>query len=278
LTLAYLAGFPPSDLYWCGPSVIAHGWDQGEADRAADAFMREIALQEANFAVPMVSPEEGVAEARRLARDASRPIVLADTQDNPGCGGTADSTGLLQALIAAGVEDAVLGFLCDPAAAQQAHAAGEGQTIRIALGGHSGPAGVTPLEADYRVERLGNGRFRTTGKVVGGRDSDLGPMALLRLDGVRIVITSKRMQAFDQAPFQHVGIEPAREKILALKSTCHFRAEFEPLAEKVIVVIAPGYYLADPSVYPFTRLRSGVRLKPLGSDHRLRADQPTRPS
>lgn len=268
LTLAYLAGFPPSDLFWCGPSVIAHGWSQTEADRAADALMREVALQEAHFAVPMVSPEDAVAEARRIARGASRPVVIADTQDNPGCGGSADSTGLLKALVAAGTEDAVLGFLCDPAAAQAAHAAGEGASLRIALGGHSGPDGVTPLEAEYRVERLGSGRFRTTGKVVGGRDSDIGPMALLRLDGVRVVVTSKRMQAFDQAPFLHLGVDPARERILVLKSTCHFRAEFEPLAEAVIVALAPGYYLADPSTYPFTRLRPGIRLKPLGADHR----------
>ena len=267
-SLAYLAGFPPSDLFWCGPAVVAHGWNQAAVDGAADGMMRTVALQEPRFAVPMVSPEAGVAEAQRLARGAARPVVLADTQDNPGCGGTADSTGLLKALIAAGTEDAVLGLLCDPAAAAAAHAAGEGTTLRIALGGHSGPEGVTPLEAEYRVERLGSGRFRTTGQVVGGRDADIGPMALLRFGGVRVVVTSKRMQAFDQAPFQHLGVDPARERILALKSTCHFRAEFEPLAEAVIVVLAPGYYLADPSAYPFRRLRPGVRLRPLGPDHR----------
>jgi microcystin degradation protein MlrC len=59
-------------------------------------------------------------------------------------------------------------------------------------------------------------------------------------------------------------VEPAQQKILALKSTCHYRAEFEPIAEAVIVVLAPGYYLADPTAYPFKRLRKGLRLKPLG--------------
>ena len=74
------------------------------------------------------------------------------------------------------------------------------------------------------------------------------------------------MQALDQAPFRHLGVEPRQQKILALKSTCHFRAEFEPIAEKVIVVIAPGGYLADPAQYPYRRLRPGVRLRPLGPD------------
>src|SRR3954454_23750126 len=54
VNLSYLAGFPPSDLYWCGPAVIAHAWTQEAADGAADELAREIALLEAEFAVPMV--------------------------------------------------------------------------------------------------------------------------------------------------------------------------------------------------------------------------------
>jgi microcystin degradation protein MlrC len=264
INLSYLAGFPPSDLHWCGPSVIAHAWTQAAADRAADELLREIEKNEARFAEEMVGPEEGVARAIAIARTATRPVVIADTQDNPGCGGTADATGLLKALVAAKAEGAVMGFLCDAQAARAAHAAGEGKEIRIALGGRSGPSGVTPLEATFRVAKLGNGRFRSTGAVAGGRDIDMGPMALLSLGGVSVAVTSKRLQAYDKAPFQHLGVEAERQTILALKSTCHYRAEFEPIAEAVIVVLAPGYYLADPSDYPYKRLRNGVRLKPLG--------------
>ena len=110
--------------------------------------------------------------------------------------------------------------------------------------------------------------MRTTGAVSGGRGIDLGPMALLRIGGVSIAETSKRMQALDQAPFLPLGIEPASQKILVLKSTCHFRAAFEPIAAKVIVVLAPGGYLADPALYPSRRLRRGIRLRPLGPDFR----------
>jgi microcystin degradation protein MlrC len=264
VNLSYLAGFPPSDLHWCGPSVIAHAWTQAAADHAADGMLAAIVAEEANFAETMVSPEEGVARAIAVSRAASRPVVIADTQDNPGCGGTADSTGLLKALVAADAQGAVLGFLCDAEAAKAAHAAGEGARVSLALGGRSGPQGVTPLEATFAVTRIGDGRFNTDGAVSGGRKIDVGPMALLTLGGVSVVVTSKRLQAYDKAGFRHVGIEPSEQKILALKSTCHYRAEFEPIAEVVIVVLAPGYYLADPALYPFTKLRAGVRLKPLG--------------
>lgn len=265
LSLSYLAGFPPSDLYWCGPSVIAHAWSQAEADRAADEMMAAIEAEESRFAERMVPPGEAVTEAMALVgAGATRPVVIADTQDNPGCGGTADTTGLLRALVEAGSDGAVLGFLCDPLAATAAHAAGEGAEVRLALGGRSGPEGVLPLEATFRVVRLGDGRFRTSGAVSGRREVDLGPMALLAIGGVSVAVTSKRMQALDQEPFRHLGVEPSEQRILALKSTCHFRAEFEPIAEAVIVALAPGYYLADPTSYPFRRLREGVRLKPTG--------------
>jgi microcystin degradation protein MlrC len=91
-------------------------------------------------------------------------------------------------------------------------------------------------------------------------------MALLGIDGVSVVVSSKRMQAHDQAPFRHLGVEPKEQKILALKSTVHFRADFQPLAEEVIVVIAPGGHLVDTTKYAYKRLRPGVRLYPLGPE------------
>jgi microcystin degradation protein MlrC len=264
VNLSYLAGFPPSDLHWCGPSVIAHAWTQAAADLAADGMLAAINAQEGSFAEEMVAPEAGVARAIEIAKSATKPVVIADTQDNPGCGGTADATGLLKALVAANAQGAVLGFLCDAEAARLAHAAGEGAEVTLALGGRSGPAGVTPFDATFRVTKLGSGKFSSDGAVSGGRSIDVGLMALLTVGGVSVAVTSKRLQAYDQAPFRHLGVEPAKQKILALKSTCHYRAEFEPIAAAVIVVLAPGYYLADPTLYPYKRLRPGVRMKPLG--------------
>ena len=72
------------------------------------------------------------------------------------------------------------------------------------------------------------------------------------------------MQAADQSIFRHLGIEPERESILALKSSVHFRADFAPIAEEILVCAAPGPMVADPANLPWKRLRAGVRLNPLG--------------
>ncbi|MDP2242359.1 MAG: M81 family metallopeptidase [Burkholderiales bacterium] len=266
LNVSYLAGFPPSDLFDCGPSVVVHAYTQALADAAADQLARDIALREPEFAQPLLQPDEAVQQAMRIAAKASRPVVLADTQDNPGAGGTGDTTGVLEALVRNRAQKAVVGIFCDPEAAAAAHRAGENAEIAIALGGKYGPEGVQPYSAKFRVARLGDGRMRTTGPSVGGRDIDLGPMALLQIDGVSVVVSSKRMQAHDQAPFRHLGIEPKEQKILALKSTVHFRADFQPIAEEVLVVLAPGGHVVDTTKYPFKRLRPGVRLYPLGPE------------
>jgi microcystin degradation protein MlrC len=100
---------------------------------------------------------------------------------------------------------------------------------------------------------------------MGGREVDAGPMALLTLGGIGVVVSSKRMQAQDQSFFRHLGIEPLDQKVLILKSTVHFRADFQP-AEEILLVTAPGHFLADPVEYPYQRLRAGVRLRPLGPE------------
>jgi microcystin degradation protein MlrC len=43
----------------------------------------------------------------------------------------------------------------------------------------------------------------------------------------------------------------------------HFRADFEPIARRVLIVAAPGRNVADPAALPFRCLRAGVRLRPL---------------
>lgn len=267
LNVTYTAGFPPSDLYWCGPAVAVHAFSEVAACAAADVLEHAIVAHEADFAHRNYTPDEAVMAGMKIAAHAGRPVILADTQDNPGCGGTGDTTGLLEALVRHHAEGAVLGIMCDAVVAAAAHRAGEGAMIEVDLGGRSGPADVRPFRGLFKVQRIGTGKFSTSGPSVGGRQVDLGPMALLTIGGVSVVVSSKRMQAHDQEPFRHVGIEPRAQKLLALKSSVHFRADFGPLAEDVLTVIAPGFHLVDTTQYPYHRLRRGVRLYPMGPAH-----------
>jgi microcystin degradation protein MlrC len=264
LSMSFTPGFPPADIRECGPAVIAQATTQAAADRAADLLEQLVEKSEPAFAGRLWKPDEAVAEAMVREARAAKPVILADTQDNPGAGTNSDTMGVFAALVHAHAKGAVVGLVCDPESAAHAHEAGEGATIEIGLGNKSGLAGLTPYRGRFKVERLGSGSFTATGPFYLGSRMQLGPMALLEHEGVRVVVSSRKQQAADRSMFRHVGIEPERQKILALKSSVHFRADFQAIAEEILVVASPGSNPADHLQLPYKHLRPGLRLMPLG--------------
>src|ERR1700681_1963168 len=123
---------------------------------------------ENDFDGRIFTPDEGVRFSMELATRASRPVVIADTQDNPGAGGDSDTTGMLRALVRNNASKAAIGVIVDPESAHAAHAAGLGATITLALGGKSGIPGDAPFENSYVVETLSDGRFIAPGPYFGG--------------------------------------------------------------------------------------------------------------
>ena len=264
-SLTVTAGFPAADIRHCCPSVFGYGGSARAVERAVDAVANELERREGEFEGELHSPDEGVRRAMAIARTATRPVVIADTQDNPGAGGDSDTTGMLRALVDNDAAPrAALGMLVDPEAALAAHGAGAGAVINIALGGRSGIEGDEPFTAEFRVERLGDGRFTGTGPMYGGARMNLGPMAALRLRDVQILVGSRKAQLADLSMYRHCGIEPTTRKIIVNKSSVHFRADFEPIASEVLICVAPGPMAADPGALPWTRLRPGIRIRPNG--------------
>jgi microcystin degradation protein MlrC len=263
-TLSFAPGFPAADFPDCGPSVFAYGRTQADADKAADAIAALVIGHENDFDGRIYSPDEGVRTAMELAKHAKKPIVIADTQDNPGAGGDSDTTGMLRALVRNNAGKAAIGVIYDPESAEIAHAAGEGATVTLALGGKSGIPGDAPYQETFVVEKLSDGKFIAPGPYYGGRKMKMGPSACLRIGDVRVVVSSHKAQLADQALYRFVGIEPTEQSILVNKSSVHFRADFEPIAEKLIICAAPGAMPADTAALPWTRLRPGIRVKPNG--------------
>src|SRR4051795_7286028 len=97
-TLSFAPGFPAADFPDCGAAVFAYGHTQADADAAADRIANLVTAHEADFDGRIFSPDEGVRAAMQCAKSARKPVVIADTQDNPGAGGDSDTTGMLRAL------------------------------------------------------------------------------------------------------------------------------------------------------------------------------------
>lgn len=258
LSVSFNMGFPAADFPDCGMSVTAYG---PGASAAARTLMDHVMAAEPAFSGEVLTPDEAVAKARRLAGD--MPAIIADTQDNPGAGGDANTTGMLHALIRADARNAIIGGIYDPDAALAAHAAGAGATIRLSLGGQSG--GDAPVEAEFIVEAISDGKFLAKGPYYGVGMMDLGPCAALRIGDVRVCVISIKAQMAEREMFRHLGLIPEMASLIVVKSSVHFRADFAPIAAGILVAAAPGPMAVDPALLPWTRLRKGLRLSPLGA-------------
>ncbi len=124
----------------------------------------------------------------------------------------------------------------------------------------------SPIETP--LERVGHGRGPAFGRdaraAFEGSATPMAALSSLDAPGVRVVVATTKCQTADQEMFRHVGIEPRQQRIVAVKSSVHFRADFQPIAREVMVVKAPGPALADPAEFAWKKLRRGMRLKPLG--------------
>jgi microcystin degradation protein MlrC len=239
-------GFPFTDIEDVGVHVVVVTDDDPALARAVGAEMgRWVWEHRERFRIESPTPEQAV----RLALGADTttgPVVINETSDNPGGGAPGDGTHLLRALLdadppaGAGI---VFGFLCDPDVAAAAHAAGVGATIDVALGAKHDTLHGAPVEARAYVKCLTDGRFVLRAMAAGAR-VNLGPSARLVLGGrdgaVEVIVTTHRSQTIDQEVFRLHGVDVTTCRIVALKSSNHFRAGFRDLASQIVTADSPG--------------------------------------
>ncbi|MDI9408853.1 MAG: M81 family metallopeptidase [Candidatus Pacebacteria bacterium] len=273
LVLGFTPGFPPSDIAMVGPAVFAYGEDQRAVDEAVNRLVTAIHNAESDFAREEILT---LAAAKTIMRDhvlggGVKPLILADSQDNPGAGGSSDTTGVLQTAIELSLSlplslspsqrrPIVLALFYAPVVASDCAAMGVGGVYNGLING---------IKIRGRIAALHQGEFIATGPMWGDSVMNLGTMARLDLVaeddsdlGVKILLASQRQQPSSQAMLRILGIEPKSMAIIVLKSSVHFRADFEAIAERVRVVAAPGVNLANPADFPYKKLRPNVRRGP----------------
>jgi microcystin degradation protein MlrC len=243
--VTFASGFPHADIAQAGPVILVYGQDEQLVNQTADGVQALVEAAKPKFKGEIYTLREAIVVAQDHVDHGTTPVIIADTQDNPGGGGPGDTVGLLRALIDTQRKDAVVAMILDPQVAKLAHAAGVGQSIRAALGEQSKMAGHQPLEGEYLVLALGDGNFTATGPMYGGTHMQLGLMARLEIKGVQVLVTSKSVQVADQSIFRHLGVEPAEQSIISVKSSVHFRNDFQEIAGAILLVAAPGPVAAD---------------------------------
>jgi microcystin degradation protein MlrC len=269
--LSFAMGFPAADFDECGPVVFGYGPDAEAVHKAVRQVTHEVIELRPDWALDLLQPADAVQRALALAERSDKPVVIADTQDNPGAGADSNTTGMLHALRAANAGrrypgQVALGLVFDPVAARKAHEAGVGATLEMSVGKavrcFDGELSDPPVSGRFKVLSLSDGVVPLHGPMTAGSTVHLGLSAGLEIDGIRVNVVSGQCQMLDLDLFRFLGVEPGRMRLLVNKSSVHFRAAFTPIAAHTLVAVAPGPMAADPSALPWKHLGQGIALKP----------------
>lgn len=253
LSNSILLGFPYADVPEMGSATLAvTDGDRSGARALAMELARYLWEHRQGFAGRLI----GIEEALDQAAEWDGPICLLDMGDNVGGGSAADGTWLAHALHRRPLGSA---FVClfDPEAVDRCAAAGVGTRLPLRVGGKTDGQHGPPLEAEFEVLSLQDGRFCETEARHGGFTSfDQGRTAIVRTArGLTVMLTSRRMVPFSLKQLTSCGLDPAAFHILVAKGVNAPRAAYAPVCKHLLRVNTPGSTCADMTQLAFQHRR-----------------------
>jgi microcystin degradation protein MlrC len=272
LELNFSMGFSAADFAECGPVLFGYGIDPNLVRDKVQQLHTEVAVtRRGDWTLDLLEPHAAVEKGIALALEAQAPVVIADTQDNPGAGGDSNTTGMLHALLKAEAGTRLqgrvaIGLIFDPEAASTACAAGVGATLKMQIGRAvrtwSGEHTDPPVSVEARVLAVSDGVVPMHGPMTAGATMQLGASACVEVQGIRVLLSSAKAQMLDLDLYRFLGVEPREMKLLVNKSSVHFRAAFGPIASSILVAKAPGPMAADPGDLPWKKLSAATAPRP----------------
>ena len=252
LSISVAHGFSYGDVPELGTRVLVITDDRKAfGDQLAEKLGRELWDLRYEVMPPFLSIDAAL--DRAIARNQGT-VVIADAADNPGGGAAGDSTHVLRRMLERGITDAAVGGFWDPVAVRLCFDAGEGARFHLRFGGKIGPASGDPIDALVTVTRL----TRDATMDYCGTVSSIGDAAAIDVNGIAVSLITNRQQGKSRGIFTSVGIEPTGKRIVVVKSTNHFFAEFGQIADEVLYMDAPGSLSRDVRKLPYRRVQRPI--------------------
>ncbi len=244
MNVSISSGFSLGDTPKNGLSVVVTTrTDAARAQAVAEEIARFIWSSRGRWTARLLPLAEAVQRARHAGADPhAAPLLFADVADNPGGGGRGNTVWILEAFHAAGVQGAVLGVFNDPELAAEAHLLGPDARFTAHFNRVETNHFSHSFVAEAEVIALHDGRIVGRRGIYAGREVDMGPMALLRIGGLRVAVATQRRQLCEPAMLEALGIDIAQVRSLVVKSRGHFRAGFDEhfTPDRILEVDVPG--------------------------------------
>ena len=236
----YFLGFPWADSPHAGCHALVTG-DAGDAD-AVESTATDLAAafwdrrDEFDFTTEAHDPATALDEA---AATADRPVVVADTGDIPGAGGSEDVVDFLEVIVdRTDFEAPLVAVIADADAYGTCAAAGTGQTVDLALGQRA--ESVEPYRTEALVEGLASAEGAATARI--------------DVDGTTVLVTEERTNLHrDPANLRDLGIEPTDRDLVVLKSG-YLSPAWKDLASRRLFALTRGNTDQVLSKLPYERV------------------------
>lgn len=244
-------GFPWGDHEDVGARVWVTTNDDQDLARglAAEIGARLIALR-----AEVQDRGPGLADLAGAVAGAVRPVVVADSADNPGGGAPSDATYVIDALRAAGIAPIAAALIWDPVAVSLCVAAGEGARMPLRVGGKVCGLSGRPLDLDIAVVKI----VEDLALPFGGGRWPVGRAVRVDADGLTLILCERRTQCFAAEAFTMFGVDLARMHAVVVKSTGHFETSFRPVAGTILPARGPGVLADTFALLPYRRLQRPV--------------------
>lgn len=264
LGVSVLAGFSLADIAApCISVVVVSDNDPQAADAVAQNIADFIWSARSDFIYKNEPLETSIARAKNLAaQPGSGPVLLLDHGDNCMSGGTCDDMNVLHEALKQGLEDIVVGPICDPEAVDLLIKAGLNATVTLQIGDKVPltQLGIThpsrPLTGV--VSAISDGQYIVSGPTYTGQRIHMGRTVCLDLPKAKIMITETPQEHWDLGIFSHIGIDAPSHRFILLKSRMYCRPVFAPLAKALVECDGGGVTGADHTRFPYTKLTRPV--------------------
>jgi len=190
------------------------------------------------------------------------PVVIAEPSDNIGGGAPGDGTGLLRAFVKHRLANAAV-CINDPAAVESLKDLAIGDTMKLPLGGKGSRLDEGPLVLDVTLVSRRDGRFALEDKQshlasMCGDAFDMGPCAVVRHEGITLLLTSHKTPPFDLGQWRSQGIEPEKMSVIGVKAAVAHRRAYDKFASRMLWADTPGPCRSELRKLPFRKVRRPV--------------------
>jgi microcystin degradation protein MlrC len=252
LSISVAHCYPYADVADLGTKILVYtDGDAGKAKSLAADLGRELIGLRDSVRPPFLTIDEALDKG--VASNAG-PVVIAEPADNAGGGAPSDSTFVLKRMLERGIRDAAIAPFWDPIAVRMCFAAGDGAEFQLRFGGKMGPFSGTPVDGRVKVIRCVRNATQSQGKSI----HYLGDAASIEIEGIAVVLITNRQQAWGPDLFSNLGVDPTKRKIVVVKSTNHFFAEYSKIATDVLYMDGPGALPRNFHLVPYTKVKRPI--------------------